>query len=373
MSQFPLASIIINNYNYGRFLRAALDSALAQTYPNKEVIVVDDGSTDDSREVIAGYNGCLLPLLKENGGQGSAINAGFAASKGEIILFLDADDYLLPGAMEQAAACFSDPEIVNSHWPLWTMEENGHPSGGLMPIADLPDGDLREKVVRSGPDTQAWPPTSGNAWRRSFLEKILPMPEREFRIGADTYLFELAPFFGPVKALSKPLGYYRLHGRNNWARMSFDERLQRQLSSYDRYTTIIKEHCHALGIKIDPVSWKSNSWWHRLQIAVQEIAALIPSGTRFILVDQDEWGLDVTNNRRPIPFLERDGTYWGPPPDDATAIREFERLRSQGASFLVFAWPAFWWIEHYSGFFSYLRSRFACALQNSRLTVFDLR
>src|SRR5207248_11792671 len=85
----PLVSILINNYNYGRFLRDAIDSALRQTYTNTEVIVVDDGSTDDSRQIIAGYGSRIVPVLKENGVQASAFNAGFAASKGQWICFLD--------------------------------------------------------------------------------------------------------------------------------------------------------------------------------------------------------------------------------------------------------------------------------------------
>lgn len=76
----PLASIIIDNYNYGRFLADAINSALAQTYQHTEVIVVDDGSTDNSREIISQYGDRIRPVLKENGGQGSAFNAGFEAS-----------------------------------------------------------------------------------------------------------------------------------------------------------------------------------------------------------------------------------------------------------------------------------------------------
>jgi len=78
----PLVSIIINNYNYARFLRDAIDSALNQTYDRTETIVVDDGSTDNSREIIAGYGDRIIPVLKENGGQNSAFDAGFAASAG---------------------------------------------------------------------------------------------------------------------------------------------------------------------------------------------------------------------------------------------------------------------------------------------------
>ncbi len=76
---------------------------------------------------------------------------------------------------------------------------------------------------------------------------------------------------------------------------------------------------------------------------------------------------------RAIPFLEKNGQYWGPPADDETAVREFERLRQAGASYIAFAWPAFWWLEHYADFARHLRSRFRCVVENQRLVVFDLR
>lgn len=88
----PLVSIIVNNYNYERYLSEAIDSAIAQTYTHTEVIVVDDGSTDKSREIIANYGDRITPVLKENGGQASAFNTGLATSKGEIIIYLDSDD-----------------------------------------------------------------------------------------------------------------------------------------------------------------------------------------------------------------------------------------------------------------------------------------
>src|SRR5256886_12063249 len=111
----PLVSILINNYNYGRFLREAIDSALRQTYTNTEVIVVDDGSTDDSRPIIAGYGSRIVPVLKENGGQASAFNAGFAVSKGQWICFLDSDDFFAPAkaqAIADNARLFPEAALV---------------------------------------------------------------------------------------------------------------------------------------------------------------------------------------------------------------------------------------------------------------------
>jgi O-methyltransferase len=121
---------------------------------------------------------------------------------------------------------------------------------------------------------------------------------------------------------------------------------------------------------------KGNFTWKRmypLNLTAQEIAALIPLGDTLILVDQEEYGSEIAAGRHTIPFLERDGQYWGPPPNDATAIRELERLRRSGATFIAFAWPAFWWLEYYSGLHQHLRSEFCCILENDRLVVFDLR
>lgn len=114
-------------------------------------------------------------------------------------------------------------------------------------------------------------------------------------------------------------------------------------------------------------------WVDQLQLAITEMVAIIPAGHAFILADADNFSYQGTAGRRPIPFLERDGQYWGPPPDDQIAIREFERLRQAGATFFVFGWPTFWWLDYYSGFLHHLRSEFRCVLENDRLVAFDLR
>jgi hypothetical protein len=78
-------------------------------------------------------------------------------------------------------------------------------------------------------------------------------------------------------------------------------------------------------------------------------------------------------DRRAIPFVERNGQYAGPPADDETAVRELERLRQAAASHIAFAWPAFWWLDHYAGLNRHLRANFPCVLENDRIVVFDLR
>jgi glycosyltransferase involved in cell wall biosynthesis/SAM-dependent methyltransferase len=105
----------------------------------------------------------------------------------------------------------------------------------------------------------------------------------------------------------------------------------------------------------------------------EDLMALLPPGVVLILVDEDCYRDQLTADFPVLPFLERDGQYWGAPSDDDTAIRELERLRRSGASFLAFASPAFWWLDCYRGFRSHLRSQFQCLLENERLILFDLR
>jgi hypothetical protein len=103
------------------------------------------------------------------------------------------------------------------------------------------------------------------------------------------------------------------------------------------------------------------------------LLGLIPPGDLFLLADEEEMRGELALGSQALPFLEQDGEYWGRPEDDTTAIHELERLRRAGAAFIVFAWPAFWWLDYYSRFHQYLRARFRCLLQNELLVVFDLR
>jgi hypothetical protein len=108
--------------------------------------------------------------------------------------------------------------------------------------------------------------------------------------------------------------------------------------------------------------------------AAKELAEFVPQSDLVVLVDDCQWRApEIAGPRPTLPFLEKDGQYWGPPEDDATAIAELERLRENGASFLAFGWPAFWWLDCYRGFVDYLQHRYPCVLDNERLVLFDLR
>ena len=373
MSELPLASIVISSYNYGRFLPHAIDSALGQTYAKTEVIVVDDGSTDHSWEVIAGYGERVLPIRKDNGGQASALNAGYRASRGEVVFFVDSDDLLLPTAVEQALPFFGDLRMAKVHWSLWAVDDQGRGTG-LVRNPVLHEGDLRGAVIRDGPYGYLWPDTTGNAWARPYLERVLPIPEEEFRTSPDLYLCGLAPLFGTIGRILEPQGCWRAHSQNQSVRHAFAERLRVGLRREEHCFDALSRCCQTLGVVPDPRPWKANGWWHQIDAGLRGITAIVPPGDAFILVDQDSWGCGpVLAGRRRVPFLEREGGDWGEPEDDATAIGELERLRTAGANFMVFVQPALWWLDYYAGLHRYLHSNFRRALENDALIAFDLR
>lgn len=203
-------SIIINNFNYAPFVEAAIESALGQTYADCEVIVVDDGSTDGSREIIQRFEGRAVLVLKPNGGQASALNAGLRAARGELIAFLDSDDALFPYAIESAVNAWQ-PGVAKVQFPLEILDHDNQGTGLRMPREALSEGSLMAEFLKTGRYVTS--PTSGNLFSRAFLEKVCPIPESgEWAETADGYINTCAPFYGRIIALAEPLGFYRIHG-----------------------------------------------------------------------------------------------------------------------------------------------------------------
>jgi hypothetical protein len=133
--------------------------------------------------------------------------------------------------------------------------------------------------------------------------------------------------------------------------------------------------CAFLGMPVPDAAFPhANEWMHLLMQASEELCEVIPDGETFILVDEQGFGNEFGAGRRRLPFLERGGQYWGAPADAGTAILELERMRSeQGANFIAFGWPSFWWLDYYKQLHAYLRANFRCTLDTQRLIVFDLR
>jgi hypothetical protein len=214
----PSVDVVVNNFNYARFLPAAIESALAQDHDRVRVIVVDDGSDDRSRELLRGYEDRVEVVLKENGGQASALNAGMDRVSGDIVVFLDADDTLAPDAAGHLAAAFAaDEGLAKVQYRMSVIDAEGEPTGAVKPAPHLPmpSGDLVQAEL-AFPYDLVWMSTSANAFRASSLRRVFPIPEDDFRICADWYLVHTATLLGGVLSLEEIGGAYRMHGANSY-------------------------------------------------------------------------------------------------------------------------------------------------------------
>lgn len=245
------ASIIISNYNYAPFLRDAIESALALDWPDVEVIVVDDGSTDDSRDIIRGFGPRIFAVFQENSGQIAAYETGFALSRGRYIIFLDSDDLLEPQIMREAASVWHD-RVSKVQVQMRVIDRDGRPSGSIFPpfyVVPSP-----EQVRRWVLSTSAYPtpPGSGNIFSRAMVRKILPARDR-FDYAGDSYTLAAAPVLGDVVTVPKPLARYRVHGRNDGAMLQIDPRkfsseLKRAQSRFDYMRRLAEKE----GLRVAP-------------------------------------------------------------------------------------------------------------------------
>lgn len=216
-----LVSVVIPNYNYAAFVGQAIDSALALDWPRVQVIVVDDGSTDGSREVIARFGDRIEAVFQPNAGQTAACNAGVARATGEVVFMLDSDDLLAPEIVRVLAPLWT-PEVSKVQFQMRSVDAQGRPLGGTFPQYPQPTP-TPDQITRWSLTTSAYPtpPGSGNAYARRFLDQIFPQDDSNGRI-ADSGPLAAAPFLGQVVTVPEPLVSYRVHGRNDGAMSEVD-------------------------------------------------------------------------------------------------------------------------------------------------------
>jgi glycosyltransferase involved in cell wall biosynthesis len=252
--RLPLVSVIVINFNYGRFLDAAVNSVFAQTYPNVECIIVDNASTDESPKILCGIEG-RYPRAKivrraANDGQTPAALDGLAESSGPYVIFLDADDMLLPHGVETHVYVhlssrihvgftsgdllqLSDSQVVlgsegafnrfiraNRGVKLDGMRPYRHTAGEARHVSWPPENFDRRilgrvRFVAPMTNEWVWSPTSGNCFRRDALDLFAANPAlRGLRTGTDLYFcLGLNAISGSI-LIDDALGVYRMHGGN---------------------------------------------------------------------------------------------------------------------------------------------------------------
>jgi glycosyltransferase involved in cell wall biosynthesis len=246
-----LASVVIPCYNYGRYVADAINSALAQTYSNVEVIVVDDGSIDNSLEVINTFGNRVCVLSQPNRGHAAAENAGFARASGDVVMFLDADDLLYPTAVERVISQF-DADTSKVQFYLEVVSEDKVSRGYTEPRKMSAESDIERLLFLFG--AYPSPPTSGNAYARAFLQRVLPFPEKEFLGATDNYVMVLAPLYGRVRICNEVLGAYRLHGKNMSGLLNAQslQRMRDETIVNAARQRVLETHCAKLNRSIRP-------------------------------------------------------------------------------------------------------------------------
>lgn len=208
----PVVTVLIDTYNYGHFIEEAIRSVLAQDFPAErmEIIVVDDGSSDDTRERVAKYGDRVQYFYKPNGGQASAFNYGIAKARGDFVALLDADDYWMPSKLSKVIEAFgksANAGLVYHRFEEFRMETYERRVGEFNAVSGYVPGDKKSALLYTACQT------SGLTFRTELVKKFLPLDERMV-IQADGLLAALIIFLGPVVAIDEPLAVYRIHGSN---------------------------------------------------------------------------------------------------------------------------------------------------------------
>jgi hypothetical protein len=419
----PRVSIGLPVYNGENFLGEAVESILAQTFHDFELIISDNASTDKTEEISRAYAAQDRRIRyvrnSENIGGDFNYNQAFQLSSSEYFKWAAHDDLHKPDFLLKCVQVLDqDPSIVLAYTRAVTIYWDGRSTkdwgAGEGLSSDFPHERFREALA---PRKDPFPLPIFGVVRTNVLRKTCLFGG--FPVSDVALLAELA-LYGSFCEISEILFLQRNHkhragpqlARNphrtvaSWdplkagriifpawrmfsahlssvfrAPLNMRERarcwvelakwLKRNRQPLLRDIMIAGERLPVIGGVFKKYSMAP--WVSRLRRAAKDIRTLVPAESTIILVDQGSFGNEFFPEGRSIPFLERNGCYWGCPPDDETAIREFDRLHRSGAEFMAFGWPAFWWLDYYAELNSHLRSKFRCVLENERLVVFDLR
>jgi hypothetical protein len=211
----PAVSVLIDTYNHEGFIEKSIISVLEQGFPasDREIIIVDDGSTDRTPQIVQRFEPNLRYIRKENGGQASAFNVGIPECRGQIIAFLDGDDYWLPGKLSRVADVLAKNPAVGF---VGHAIKESLPNGQERISAPAKEKKFRIQSIDSARLfrlSKSFLGRSRMTTRAEIARSILPVPEA-LVFEADEYLFTLAAAMSEVVILPEPLTCYVIHGSN---------------------------------------------------------------------------------------------------------------------------------------------------------------
>jgi glycosyltransferase involved in cell wall biosynthesis len=222
----PTFSVLIAAYNQAEYVIETLDTVAAQSCTDYELVVVNDGSTDDTQERVsawieafrATHPNRVIFEKTTNGGQSAAFEHGFGLCSGRYIALLDSDDRWLPEKLARVAqAIASDPGAGMIMHPLHVIAQDGRRTGEVRPMrAKLSEGDVRREVRET--TRSVVPATTGLVVRTDVFRSLVPFPTKQFRADADAYITFGACLAAPIRAIHEPLGEYRMHSEGHYLR-----------------------------------------------------------------------------------------------------------------------------------------------------------
>jgi glycosyltransferase involved in cell wall biosynthesis len=399
----PRVTVALLTRDRSQLLRVALASVLAQRGVDFDVIVLDNASTDDTPDVVRSFNDSRTTYVRHEHDIGIIRNwnrgIAEASARSPFVSIFHDDDVMLDGFLaESARGLVAHPSAGMSLCLAQYIKQDGSLKDVQL-ARDVKEGlnnglDFIELFVE-GRSMEIPPPIA--MFRADALRRAGFADSPHARGTCDMNLYYRVAAIADVLMIPKVLVQCRLHDGSD------TELLNRTAGGTFWYATMAERadamtyllrspraadpqyrhwladrlraaHAHASAAIHPSVPQMYHAWDARRAIFLDQLDAAVPKDQPLILIDDGQLGLaGEFHGRRVVPFLERDGQYWGPPDSDAEAIECLERLRLSGARWLAVAWPSLWWLDQYGGFDRHLRTRFRHALVSPHGVLYDMR
>ncbi len=396
-------TVALMTRNRPHFLRQAMQSVLAQQDVELELLVFDNASTDDTPDVVLSFGDPRVSHLPSDSDIGIMRNWNRAIDTAKVrsafVSIFHDDDIMLPGFLAEslralrdhrsAGICLSLTEFIDGDGNVTEILQPGAMTPGLNRSLDMVE------LIMQGRAPLIFPPMG--VFRAETLQRIGPADSPHTRATCDMSHWHRAIMDSDVCFLPKVLTQYRLHGGTD------THLLHQKAKALGWYGVLVERGdliAHLLrseraadpqyrkwladwlvwthAAQSDSLHTLSDEIYHtpenRMALLASWLDHAIPPGQPVILIDDAQLGAGETiNGRRIVPFIERDGQYWGHPESAQHAIGELERLRCDGIHWLAVAWPCRWWLHEYGDFEHHLRSHYRIALNFPHGVIFDLR
>jgi glycosyltransferase involved in cell wall biosynthesis len=389
-------TIAIPTYNRSKLLKFCIESTLDQDYKNIQVIVLDNASSDDTEDIVKGFDDPRITYVRNsvNVGLFQNWNRGIEVNKNPYLCLLQDDDVLLPGFVSASCkALCRNSSAAFSFTYASGIDIEGREIG-IQNASGLSEGtvkglDYLHRIV-AGDDFVIHP--TSVLMRSAALSQVGLFDTTHSKHSIDFNLyFRLAAKYDMV-FIPEYLVQIRRHKEADHItstkgcgpvsmtaeRMDAAAYLLQSSRADDKsYRLWLAQRLLDLsmlrsGYTSELLPDLNLSWFEKREIARRELENMLPEGSTIILIDQDALSWEDFRHHDILPFIGKNGCYWGPPASDAEALLELEKMHPLKARYLVFAWPAFWWFDHYKAFREYLLTHFRCLCKNSRLIIFEL-